>query len=258
MIDLGLRGKAVLVTGAGAGIGRAIAARFVAAGATVAVNDIDKARAEDAAAALGALAAPADVRDEDEITRMLAHVLDGLGGLDVAVNNVGMTAGERPRPASELDAAHVRAIVDQNLVATALCAAAEAKEMMFSKTRGVILNVTSGETTRPALGLAAYGAAKAAINHLTTTMAAEFGPHGIRVNAIAPGTTLTETVRGVFMDEHVAALTESIPLRRMCQPDDLANLAVLLASDLASMVTGQFILADGGAFLSRTRPPLES
>jgi NAD(P)-dependent dehydrogenase (short-subunit alcohol dehydrogenase family) len=119
---------------------------------------------------------------------------------------------------------------------------------------GVIVNVSSGESTRPALGLAAYGAAKAAINHLTSTLAVELGPHGIRVNAVAPGTTLTPTVAAELTDEYVDALTESVPLRRMCEPDDLARLVVALASDLGRAVTGQTILADNGAHLSRNRP----
>ena len=121
---------------------------------------------------------------------------------------------------------------------------------------GVILNVTSGETTRPAIRLAPYGAAKAAINHLTQTMAVELGPHAIRVNSIAPGTTLTEQVRKTFPESHVAAILESIPLRRMTEPEELGRLALFLASDLARSVTGQFMLADAGAILSRSRPAM--
>jgi glucose 1-dehydrogenase len=120
---------------------------------------------------------------------------------------------------------------------------------------GVIINVSSGETTRPSPYLAAYAAAKAGINHLTQSMAVELGPAGIRVIAIAPGTTLTETVRAAFDDTRVAAITASNPLRRMTDPDELARLTVFLASDLARCITGQLILADAGAHLSRTRPP---
>jgi len=126
--------------------------------------------------------------------------------------------------------------------------------MVAAGTPGVILNVSSGETTRPALGLAAYGAAKAGVNHLTQTLAAELGPHGIRVNAIAPGTTLTTEVRAALTDAYVEALTASIPLRRMNEPDDLARLVVALASDLGRGVTGQLVIADNGAHLSRDRP----
>jgi NAD(P)-dependent dehydrogenase (short-subunit alcohol dehydrogenase family) len=255
-------GAVVLVTGAGAGIGREIARWFVRAGAAVAVNDLDAGRAEAAASALAAdeggtvVAVPADCRDVDDVGAMVASTVDALGRLDVAVNNVGMLPpGRGVGPFVELDGAHWRDVVDQNLVATALCARAEAQALLDGGHGGVILNVSSGETTRPSPGNAAYGAAKAAINHLTATLAVELGPAGIRVNAIAPGTTLTETVRAAFTDEHVDAIVRSTPLQRMVDPDELGRLAVFLASDLARCITGQLILADAGAFLSRTRPP---
>ena len=92
------------------------------------------------------------------------------------------------------------------------------------------------------------------MNHLVTTMAVELGPEEIRVNAIAPGTTLTETVASAFTEERMAALVAATPLRRMVEHDELARLAVFLCSDLARCITGQFLLADAGAFLSRSRP----
>jgi NAD(P)-dependent dehydrogenase (short-subunit alcohol dehydrogenase family) len=119
---------------------------------------------------------------------------------------------------------------------------------------GVIINVSSGETTRPAPFLGGYGAAKAAINHLTDTAAVEWGPSGIRVVAVAPGTTLTEAVADALDDEQVAAIVDSTPLLRMTEHDELARLTVFLASDLARCITGGLILADAGANLSRNRP----
>ena len=262
---LGLTGRVALVTGAGAGIGKEIARWLGRAGCVVAINDIDPKRADAAVAELAAeesiaaIAVPADVRDESAVAAMVATTIDLLGGLDVAVNNAGMNAGRRPGRIQDLSAADAMAVIVQNLLATTICCAAEARAMTDGGSRtgahdGIILNVSSGETTRPAPGLQSYGAAKAAINHLTLTLAAELGPWGIRVNSIAPGTTLTETVRAAFTDAHVAAVVESVPLRRMTEPDELGRLAVLLASDLARCVTGQFILADAGAFLSRSRP----
>lgn len=255
-------GAAVLVTGAGAGIGREIARWFARAGAAVAVNDIDADRAGATAEALAAeegatvVAAPGDCRDEGQVGRMVDAVVAELGGLDVAVNNVGMLPPGRGVGAFvDLDADYWRDVVDQNLVAAALCARAEARVLLDRGRGGVILNVSSGETTRPAPTNAAYGAAKAALNHLTATLAVELGPAGIRVNAIAPGTTLTESVRAAFTDGHVDAIVRSTPLQRMVDPDELGRLAVFLASDLARCITGQLILADAGAFLSRTRPP---
>ena len=260
-IELGLAGKIALVTGSGAGIGRGIAGWLARAGCRVAVNDIDAVRAEASAAEIlasggQAKAFVADVRDEAAVLDLVAQVRWEFGGLDVAVNNVGMNAGLPATPFTEWKGADFRAVVEQNLMATALCCLAEARAMVEQGRGGVILNVTSGETTRPAIRLAPYGAAKAAINHLTQTMAVELGPQAIRVNAIAPGTTLTEQVRKTFPESHVAAILESIPLRRMTEPEELGRLAVYLASDLARCVTGQFLLADAGAFLSRSRPTM--
>ena len=136
---------------------------------------------------------------------------------------------------------------------TALCARAEAQVFLEQGRGGVIINVSSGESTRPSPYMAAYAASKAAINHLTQSLAVELGPSGIRVVAIAPGTTLTETVREAFSDELVAASSRQA-LQRMSEPEELARLTVFLASDLARCITGQLIIADAGAHLSRTRP----
>jgi NAD(P)-dependent dehydrogenase (short-subunit alcohol dehydrogenase family) len=259
MIDLGLQGRRALVTGAAAGIGRAIAVWLARAGCDIALADKDasglKATAE-AIAETGRRSEPLtiDLREDGAPAQFVGQVVAALGGLDVAVNNVGMLSGRAPAPFLEQDDRYIHDVVAQNLLLTAACCRAEARAMVAAGTPGVILNVSSGETTRPALDLAAYGAAKAGVNHLTQTLAAELGPHGIRVNAIAPGTTLTTEVRAALSDEYVEALTASIPLQRMNEPDDLARLVVALASDLGRGVTGQLVLADNGAHLSRNRP----
>ena len=259
-VTIDLSGQVALVTGAGAGIGAEIARWLARAGAAVAVNDVREGHARDVVAGIEAdgrraVAVVADCRVDDEIDRMVTTVVDRLGGLDVAVNNIGMMAGRGGGPVTAFDGSYWRDVLDQNLVLTALCARAEAQVMVEQGRGGVILNVSSGETTRPSPFLGAYGAAKAGINHLTQTMAVELGPAGIRVVAIAPGTTLTETVRAAFDDARVAAITESNPLRRMTDVDELGRLAVFLVSDYARCITGQLILADAGAHLSRTRPP---
>jgi len=252
-------GTRALVTGAGAGIGAEIARWLARAGASVAVHDIRPDKVAEVVASIeatGGSAFPviANARDAAALEAMIDEAVARLGGLDVAVNNIGMYGEFAPGPFTTLDAAHWRGLIDQNLIVTALAGAAEARHMIAGGRGGVILNVSSGETTRPAPFMAAYGAAKAAINHLTQTMAVELGPSGIRVVAIAPGTTLTEKVRAVFDDDHVAALVEASPLRRLTEPDELARLAVFLTSDLARCITGQLILADAGAHLSRNRP----
>ena len=262
-------GRRALVTGAGAGIGREVAHWLARAGAAVAVNDLVPDRAASVVAEIesevaeaggrgSAVAVPADCRDDEAVDAMVATTVERLGGLDVLVANVGMLPrGRRPQPFVANRGDDWRDIVDQNLVQAALCGRAAAEAMLArpaGSDDGCILFVTSGETTRPAPYNGVYAAAKAALNHLVTTMAVELGPEGIRVNAMAPGTTLTETVAAAFTDERVAALVASTPLRRMVDHDELARLAVFLTSDLARCITGQFILADAGAFLSRSRP----
>ena len=258
-IEIDLSGRRALVTGSGAGIGSEMARWLARAGATVVVHDVRADPANSVAESIRAeggevFVVIADARDDVARETMVAEAIELLGGrLDICVNNIGMYGEFSPGPVAELDATHWRGLVDQNLVITATVGAAAARHMMVNG-GGVILNVSSGETTRPAPYMAAYGAAKAAINHLTQSMAVELGPHGIRVVAIAPGTTLTETVAATFDDDHVAALIEATPLRRATEFDELARLSVFLVSDLARCITGQLILADAGAHLSRSRP----
>jgi NAD(P)-dependent dehydrogenase (short-subunit alcohol dehydrogenase family) len=263
MIDLGLSGKRALVTGAGVGIGRGIARWLAAAGCDVVIADKDAATLADAADEVAGegtdrkvVAATADLRDPDQVRALVARVVDELGGIDVAVNNVGSLAGRMPASFVDLDDDALHDVVEQNLFVTMWSCHAEARAMLDAGTRGVIVNVTSGETSRPALRMAHYGAAKAAINHLTETLAVELAPNGIRVLAIAPGTTLTPVVAAALSDDQVAALVDAHPLGRLGEPDDLGRLVVALASDLGRSVTGQVVFGDNGAHLSRNRPAL--
>jgi NAD(P)-dependent dehydrogenase (short-subunit alcohol dehydrogenase family) len=258
-IAIDLSGQGALVTGSGAGIGREIARWLARAGAAVVVHDVRREKAEEVAGEIEseggqAHAVIADARDDDALAAMVEEAAQLLGRLDVAVNNVGNYASQKPGPFVTLDGAHWRDLVNQNLIVTALSGAAEARVMLRGGRPGLIVNITSGETTRPSPRMSAYGASKAAINHLTQSMAVELGPSGIRVVALAPGTTLTETIAPVFDDAHMAALVAATPLQRMTEHDELARLVVFMASDLARCVTGQVILADAGAFLSRSRP----
>ncbi|HSS09267.1 MAG TPA: SDR family oxidoreductase, partial [Acidimicrobiales bacterium] len=240
---LGLTGKRTLVTGGGAGLGQAIAQWLARAGCDVAVADLD---AEAAATTVKLIEAEgrsgigilANVRDEAQVANMVDQTVAGLGGVDVAVNNVGNLAGRPAGPFIEMDSADVREIIEQNLLATALCCQAEARAMITQGAGGCIINVSSGESTRPAITLAPYGAAKSGINHLTSTLAVELGPYDIRVNAIAPGTTLTATVGNALPADYLTALVASHPLSRLNQAEDLARIAVFMASDLAQNVTG--------------------
>jgi NAD(P)-dependent dehydrogenase (short-subunit alcohol dehydrogenase family) len=258
VIAIDLSGRAAFVTGGGAGIGQEIAQTLARAGARVAVNDIDESRACDTVALItraggDAHAFVGDVTDERAVRDLVDGVVDRFGTLDIAVNNVGMMGGLAPRPFTDIDDAYARTLVDLNLLAALWCSVAEAR-VMTAAGRGVIVNLSSGETTRAAPGLAVYGAAKAALNHLTRTMAVELGPLGVRVHAVAPGTTPTEAVRAAMSPEHLDAIAASTPLRRLCRPEDVAGLVLFLVSDLAAGVTGQLVLADLGAHLSTSRP----
>jgi 7-alpha-hydroxysteroid dehydrogenase len=255
-ITISLDGSVALVTGAGAGIGQQIALWLARAGAAVAVNDIDGARARATTEAIEAeggraVAVVADVSDRVQAADLGRRVVSSLGRLDIAVNNVGMTAGRVARPFVATAVEDAMAVIGQNLHVTYQCCLAEAEVLVAQNEGGTIINVSSGETTRPSSGLASYGAAKAGINHLTMTLAAELGPQGIRVNAIAPGTTFTEEIRAVIGAEQFAAISASTPLQRVCDPDELGRLTVFLASDLSRCITGQLILADAGAHLGR-------
>lgn len=261
MIDLGLTGKRALVTGAGIGIGRGIARWLARAGCDVVLADKDAdalAPAIEEVSREGTRVLPAtvDLRDPEHVREMVAATVEQLGGLDIAVNNVGSLAGRPTTPFLDADDDYLRDIVEQNLFVTTWCCQAEAAAMVATGTQGVIVNVSSGESSRQALNLAPYGAAKAAINHLTSTLAVELAPHGIRVVAIAPGTTLTPVVRAALDDATVERLVAAHPLGRLTEPDDLGRLVVALASDLGRAVTGQIVFGDNGAHLSRNRPAL--
>lgn len=265
-IEIDHSGSVVLVTGAGAGIGYEIARWMARSGAMVVANDINAGRAGSTVLAIEreggtAVAAPGDLRTAEGMRRTIESAFSTYGRLDFAVNNIGMTGGRVSQPFLETPVEDAMAIIEQNLAVTYRCCLAEAL-VMDRKIGGVILNVTSGETTRPAIGLAAYGAAKAAINHLTVTLASELGPLHIRMNSIAPGTTYTEQVRRAIGKEKFAAISASTPLGSVCDPDELARLSVFLCSPLARNITGQTILADAGAHLGRqfvalSEPPSE-
>ena len=260
-VELGLTGKRALVTGAGVGIGRGIARWLARAGCDVALADKDASALDDAVREVAeegtrVVGIATDVRSPAAVRALIASVIEGIGGLDIAVNNVGSLAGRAPIAFLDADDDYLRDVFEQNLFVTMWSCQAEARFMVEAGIAGVIVNVSSGETTRPALRLAPYGAAKAAINHLTETLAVELAPHGIRVMAVAPGTTLTPVVRAALSDDTVERLVAAHPLGRLGDPEDLGRLVVALASDLGRSVTGQLVFGDNGAQLARNRPSI--
>lgn len=249
---LGLEGKKAIVTGAGQGLGRAFALLLARAGASVAVVDLDPASADAVAKevrTLGVDAIPvhADLRREPDVAKLVATALEHFGAIDIAVNNVGGLGGHQVQLVAEADNAFWDDIVELNLRVTFLCARAFATAMIAHKTPGVIINITSVAGMRGSPGMAPYGAAKAGIVQFTQTLAQELGPHGIRVNCVAPFRVETPAMLKYVTPENRESTAQAVPLRRLAQPEDVAGMVVALASNLARHVTGQTIAVDGGA-----------
>ena len=246
-------GKIVLVTGAQRGIGRAVALRFAEAGADVALNFLDDEAAAKATAAdisaLGRRAAAlgADIAQPDEARRLVGDAERALGPLDVLVNNAAIF----PRaPFLELTEAAWDAVLDTNLKATFVCAQETARRMVAAKRPGVIVNLSSGAPYRGSLRATAYMASKLGIVGLTRGMARELAPHGIRVNAIAPGIVNTAMPRLGNTEEALAALGRANPSGRLAEPADIADVVVFLATDAARYIVGQLVHVNGGDYLS--------
>ena len=245
-----LEGRVVIVTGAGRGIGRAIADRFAGAGATVIVNDIDAATADEAAVAINAsggtaTAVVADVADSTQVNAMFDAVLAAHGTVDVLVNNAGLVSPMLHF--LEADEAWWRRIIDVNLTGHFLCSHRAAR-IMAANGAGVIINMSSGGATRAHRAFTAYDASKGGIEALTRAMALDLGPYGIRVCALMPGSIDT----GGMDDEARSLRGGNIPLGRPGDPDDMAGPALFLASPDASYITGDVIKVDGG-MLSQQR-----
>jgi NAD(P)-dependent dehydrogenase (short-subunit alcohol dehydrogenase family) len=244
---LDLSGRVALVTGAGSGFGRTIARRFAAAGARVAVHY--RSSREGAEAVAGEIRATGgearvvagDLTRDGEAARVVGEATEALGRLDLLVNN----AGSYPlAPLLEMSAAHWDEVLAANLRSALLCLQAAARGMIPSG-GGAIVNVTSVQAHRPAGGLAHYSAAKAGLEMLTRSAAAELGPRGIRVNAVAPGVIWREGIETAW-PEGVARYREVAPLGRIGEPEDVADACLFLASPAARWITGVTLVVDGG------------
>lgn len=236
-----LGGKRALVTGAANGIGEAIARAFASLGAHVVLADRDAAALRAVTAALGE-AGEAVVFDQGEMASVEA-LAGAAGEIDILVNNAGIAVRG---PLLDLEPGDLHRVVDINLVGPIALTRLIGRGMV-RRGQGTIINISSQMAFTGARHRSAYAATKRAIAQFTKTAALEWGCHGIRVNGIAPGRTITAINREVFADpaEYEAGL-KRIPLKRYGQPEDIANAAVFLASKAADYITGQTLIVDGG------------
>jgi NAD(P)-dependent dehydrogenase (short-subunit alcohol dehydrogenase family) len=240
-----LEGKRVVVTGGASGIGLAIVRRFAAQGARVAVLDVDAAGAEQAASGTGGTAHACDVRDAAAVERALGVAAETMGGLDVLVNNAGAS---HVRPLCATRDEDWRRTVDANL-SSVFYATRAAVPLMRAGDGGVVVNNASASGVRPTRGESAYSAAKAGVIALTQSAALEYGPD-VRVNCISPGLIRTPMSEPLFTDPSVLEpVRRAAPLARPGTADEVADVALFLASDLSRYMTGQNLVVDGGVTL---------
>jgi glucose 1-dehydrogenase len=247
--------KAAIVTGAAQGIGLAIATRFVEEGARVLLADRNQKLVEAAAARLKQAAATVDVSVKEEVDGMVQRAIAAYGQVDILVNNAGVFHGANFLDLTEADFDRVMAI---NLKSVLFAMQAVAPHMIGRKS-GAIVNVASIAAVLGADTALAYCVSKAGVVQLTNVAALALARHGIRVNAIGPGTIATEMSQAAYADPEVQRQVLSrTPMGRVGQPEELASAALFLASDDAAYVTGKTIYVDGGRMGLNLTVPLET
>ena len=247
-----LAGRVAVVTGAQQGIGAAIASAAAEAGASVVANYLDDAAAAAAvvasaqSAGADAVAVQADISQPEDVERLMAAA-DELGGVDILVNNAAVF----PRTAFlDMTEADWDGVLTVNLKGPFLCSSAAARRMAAAGREGAIVNIASGAAFRSSPRGAHYVASKAGLVGLTRATALELAPHGIRVNAIAPGLADTAQPRCGMTEAEIAEAAEQLPLKGLTLPGDVADLAVFLASPAARRITGQTVHVNGGNYLT--------
>lgn len=260
LLDLG--GKTAIVTGA-AGIGYGIAYRLAEAGANVVTASLHESEADSTVADLAsrgwkAKAIAVDVSNEEDVKRIMSETVSLFGGIDILVNNAGIFPAV---PVMQMSAADFDRVLSVNLKSVFMCSKYAVQQMVKQGRGGKIINITSIDALHPSsVGLAHYDASKHGVWGFTKNLALEVAPHRIWVNAIAPGGILTPGVKkmqesmkltqGVDPAKMMEAFMSKIPMRRLGEPDEIGKVALFLASNMASYMTGSQIVVDGGALLS--------
>lgn len=260
LIDL--KGKTAIVTGA-VGIGFGISYRLAEAGARVVIASRTLQEAEESAAKItekgwSAKAVQADVSSEADVKQLVQKAVEAYGAIDILVNNAGIFPSI---PVSQMSLADFENVLSVNLKGVFLCTKYVSEQMIKQGKGGKIINVTSIDALHPSsIGLAHYDASKHGVWGFTKNIALELAPHKIWVNAIAPGGILTPGVQkiqqampvspSIDMKKLMESFLAKIPMRRMGEPDDIGRVALFLASDLSSYMTGTQVVVDGGVLLS--------
>lgn len=252
----GLDGLTAVVTGGGQGLGRGICEAFASVGARVVVIDYDTDLAEDVARSLPgeSMAITADVRSKADLDDAATEAVARFGPIRTWVNNVGGMAGAPGGPSVDVPQADFEQVVDLNLTGTFLACQTAIGSMLAAEAGGAVVNICSLQGVQASPQIAAYGASKAAVAHLTRTLALEYAHAGIRVNAVAPSFVDTPASSALVSPERREQSIRAIPLGFLSEPADVAGTVLAFASNLTRFVTGQVIVADGGLSLTTARP----
>jgi NAD(P)-dependent dehydrogenase (short-subunit alcohol dehydrogenase family) len=248
-----LSSKVAIVTGGNRGIGLAIARGLASAGATVVIANRRAAEGERAAETLrgeglSAVAVATDVTSRPSLEALVSHVTEQFGQIDILVNNAGLMVR---KPVEEITEEDWDSVLDANLKGMFFCSQIVGREMIRNQ-KGRIINISSVRSQKIASNRSVYAISKAGVSNLTRVFAYEWGKHNITVNAIAPGTIITEFNRKHFEEhpEELAEIVKAIPRGRAGDPVDCVSAALFLASDASDFITGHVLFADGGTTIT--------